>query len=122
MINKKLRSYLTSLVRKYIWSSFEDKIISEEDFTKRFKIRYRNKWIVRQFENEYNVHWIWKLFKVPKDFGEKSQDAKRNNPNGLLQLSHGSEQFIYPAIRLILTGWFILLIERRSFSFNVLTK
>ena len=36
---EKIESYLTSLVRKYIWSSFENKIISEEDFTKRFKIR-----------------------------------------------------------------------------------
>jgi len=138
---EKIESYLTSLVRKYIWNSFENKIISEEDFTKRFKIRYRNKWIVRQFENEYNplhshsgsVSGVCYLL-LPKDFGEKSQDAKRNNPNGCIALSHGSEQFISPAIRLIkpTIGKFIFFPnyllhtvypfkgegERRSFSFN----
>ncbi len=139
--NLKIKNYLSQLIREYIWKSFEKKIITYEEFKKRFKIRYRNKWIVRQFENEYNplhshsgnVSGVCYLL-LPKDFGLKSQEKKRNNPNGYIALAHGSEQFNSPAIKLFspTVGKFIFFPnyllhtvypfkgpgERRSFSFN----
>ena len=139
--NSKIENILTGLIREYIYKSFEKKAISYEEFSKNFKIRYRNKWIVRQFENEYNplhshtgnVSGVCYLL-LPDDFGSKSQKSKRNNPNGHIALTHGSEQFISPAIRLIkpIVGKFIFFPnyllhtvypfkgngERRSFSFN----
>ena len=139
--NSKIEGTVTELVKKYIYQSFEKKMISYEEFSNNFKIRYRNKWIVRQFENEYNplhshsgnVSGVCYLL-LPNDFGPKSQASKKNNPNGHIVLTHGSEQFISPAIRLIkpIVGKFILFPnyllhsvypfkgngERRSFSFN----
>ena len=139
--NLKIEKYLTNLISEYLWQSFEKKMISLEKFKKNFKIRYRNKWIVRQFENEYNplhshsgnISGVCYLI-LPENFGSKSQESKKNNPNGCIALSHGSEQFISPAIRLIkpTVGKFIFFPnyllhtvypfkgkgERRSFSFN----
>ena len=139
--NSKIESILTGLIREYIYKSFEKKAITYEVFSKNFKIRYRSKWIVRQFENEYNplhshsgnVSGVCYLM-LPNDFGSKSQSLKKNNPNGCIALTHGSEQFTSPAIRLIkpTIGKFIFFPnyllhsvypfkgegERRSFSFN----
>jgi len=139
--NTRIENYLTELIREYVWKSFEKKTITHEEFSKNFKIRYRSKWIVRQFENEYNplhshtgnVSGVCYLL-LPNDFGPKSQKLKNNNPNGCIALSHGSEQFISPAIRLIkpTVNKFIFFPnyllhtvypfkgegERRSFSFN----
>ena len=126
-----------SRIRSYF--SYQNKI--DVLIKKNFKIRYRNKWIVRQFENEYNplhshsgnISGVCYLM-LPENFGSKSQELKKNNPNGCIALSHGSEQFISPAIRLIkpTVGKFIFFPnyllhtvypfkgkgERRSFSFN----
>tara|TARA_B100002019_G_C21200822_1_gene563920 strand:+ start:70 stop:708 length:639 start_codon:yes stop_codon:yes gene_type:complete len=137
----KIEKYLTSLVAEYVWKSYEKRLINLEDFKNKFKIRYRNKWIVRQFENEYNplhshsgnVSGVCYLL-LPKDFGSKSQELKKNNPNGFIALSHGAEQFTSPAIKLVkpTVGKFIFFPnyllhtvypfkgegERRSFSFN----
>tara|TARA_Y100000816_G_scaffold276108_1_gene244956 strand:- start:565 stop:1194 length:630 start_codon:yes stop_codon:yes gene_type:complete len=56
-------------------------------------------WVVRQFKNEYNpAHWHSGhvsgvgYLKVPKNFG--SMPNKTKNPNGKLELIHGSRQFL----------------------------
>tara|TARA_B100001093_G_C26469946_1_gene860164 strand:+ start:71 stop:709 length:639 start_codon:yes stop_codon:yes gene_type:complete len=137
----KIKDYLNELVRDYVWNSFEKKIIDYEEFKKRFQVRYKSKWIVRQFENEYNplhshtgnISGVCYLL-LPNDFGSKSQDSKRSNPNGCIALAHGSEQFMSPAIKLIkptlakfifFPNYLLHTVypfkgkgERRSFSFN----
>ena len=139
--SEKIEKYLTSLIAQYVFQSYEKKLITLEEFKKKFKIRYRSKWIVRQFENEYNplhshtgnVSGVCYLL-VPKNLGTKSQESKRNNPNGHIALSHGSEAFTSPAIKLVkpTVGKFLFFPnyllhtvypfkgegERRSFSFN----
>ena len=56
-------------------------------------------WVVRQFKNEYNpTHWHSGhvsgvgYLKVPKNLG--SIPNKTKNPNGKLELIHGSRQFL----------------------------
>ena len=56
-------------------------------------------WIVKQFKNEYNpIHYHSGqisgvgYLKVPKNFG--SMPNKTKNPNGKLELIHGSRQFL----------------------------
>jgi len=77
---------------------------------------------------------VYAIFYYQKNFGEKSQNQKRNNPNGCIALSHGSAQFTSPAVKLITPeiGKFVFFPnyllhtvypfkgpgERRSFSFN----
>tara|TARA_B100001123_G_C15215259_1_gene988950 strand:+ start:729 stop:1400 length:672 start_codon:yes stop_codon:yes gene_type:complete len=58
-------------------------------------------WVVRQFQNEYNpVHWHGGhisgvgYLKVPKTLGKPLQKAKNINPNGNLQLIHGTKMFL----------------------------
>ena len=58
-------------------------------------------WIVRQFKNEYNpTHWHTGhvsgvgYLKVPNSLGDLSQKTKKYNPNGKLELIHGSRQFL----------------------------
>ena len=58
-------------------------------------------WVVRQFKGEYNpTHWHnghisgVGYLKVPDDLGDKAQDSKKNNPNGQLELIHGTRQFL----------------------------
>ena len=58
-------------------------------------------WIVRQFKNEYNPsHWHSGhvsgvgYLKVPKTFGETSQNNKTVNNNGKLEMIHGSKAFL----------------------------
>ena len=58
-------------------------------------------WAVRQFKGEYNpTHWHnghisgVGYLKVPDDLGDKAQDNKINNPNGKLELIHGTRQFL----------------------------
>ena len=61
----------------------------------------RDSWVVRQFKNEYNpTHWHSGhisgvgYLKVPKNFGSSPQSNKKINPNGKLELIHGSKQFL----------------------------
>ncbi len=139
--NLKINNYLTDMIKNYLWKSVEKQTQSFEEFKNKIKVVYKNKWIVRQFENEYNplhshtgsVSGVCYIL-LPKSFGEKAQTQKRNNPNGCIALSHGSAQFISPAIKLITPeiGKFIFFPnyllhtvypfkgpgERRSFSFN----
>tara|TARA_Y100001970_G_scaffold285128_1_gene404013 strand:- start:54 stop:674 length:621 start_codon:yes stop_codon:yes gene_type:complete len=85
-------NFLASSVQK--WINFEKK----KNITE-FKII--NSWIVRQFKNEYNpthfhdghISGVGYL-KVPKNFGEYSQDSKSLNRNGKLDLIHGSKMFL----------------------------
>ena len=58
-------------------------------------------WVVRQFKNEYNpTHWHSGhisgvgYLKVPNTLGKSTQKNKIINPNGQLQLIHGSRQFL----------------------------
>ena len=58
-------------------------------------------WVVRQFKNEYNpTHWHSGhvsgvgYLKVPETLGNSKQKNKLINPNGQLQLIHGSRQFL----------------------------
>ena len=58
-------------------------------------------WIVRQFKDEYNpVHWHTGhvsgvgYLKVPKSMGNTKQENRKNNPNGQLELIHGSKMFL----------------------------
>ena len=98
-------------------------------------------WVVRQFQNEYNpIHWHGGhlsgvgYLKVPKSFGQTNQN-KKINTNGKLELIYGSRQFSSPSSMLILpeVGYFYFfphylmhavypftesLEERRSISFN----
>ena len=139
--NLKINNYLTNMIKDYLWKSLEKKTKSYQDFSNKIKVIYKNKWIVRQFESEYNpLHFHTGSMSgvcyilLPKDFGKKSQSQKRNNPNGCIALAHGSPQFNSPAIKLVTpeVGKFILFPnyllhtvypfkgpgERRSFSFN----
>ena len=139
--NLKINNYLTDMIKNYLWKSVEKQNESFKDFKNKIKVVYKNKWIVRQFENEYNplhfhsgsVSGVCYIL-LPKNFGEKSQNQKRNNPNGCIALSHGSAQFTSPAVKLITPeiGKFVFFPnnllhtvypfkgpgERRSFSFN----
>ena len=65
------------------------------------KFKLINSWAVRQFKGDYNpTHWHnghisgVGYLKVPKDLGNKSQEGKKNNPNGQLELIHGTKQFL----------------------------
>ncbi len=139
--NLKINNYLTDMIKNYLWKSVEKQNESFKDFKNKIKVVYKNKWIVRQFENEYNplhfhsgsVSGVCYIL-LPKNFGEKSQNQKKNNPNGCIALSHGSAQFTSPAVKLITPeiGKFVFFPnyllhtvypfkgpgERRSFSFN----
>ena len=65
------------------------------------KFNIKDSWIVRQFKNEYNPsHWHSGhvsgvgYLKVPKTFGETSQNNKTVNNNGKLEMIHGSKAFL----------------------------
>ena len=65
------------------------------------KFNLKDSWIVRQFKNEYNPsHWHTGhvsgvgYLKVPKTFGETSQNNKKVNNNGKLEMIHGSKAFL----------------------------
>ena len=65
------------------------------------KFLVHESWVVRQFKNDFNpVHWHSGhisgvgYLKVPDDLGDKAQDSKINNPNGQLELIHGTRQFL----------------------------
>ena len=108
---------------------------------KKLLINFRQAWIVRQFENEYNpLHFHTGNISgvcytmLPKDFGKPPQNKKGVNHNGHIQLAHGANIFNCKALELIKpeVGKFILFPnymlhtvypfygpgERRSFSFN----
>ena len=84
--------FLKDNTEKWILESTKKKI-------KKFKMI--DTWIVRQFENEYNplhshgghISGVGYL-KVPDDYGKTVQDSKRQNFNGILQLVHGSTNFL----------------------------
>ena len=138
----KLSNYLSEIIYAYLWKSLGDKnFLKFKEFKEKISIRYKSSWVVRQFENEYNpIHFhggnisgvCYTL--LPDEFGGKSQETKKKNPNGCIALVHGSEQFSSSALKIIKPeiGKFILFPnyllhtvypfkgpgERRSFSFN----
>ena len=87
-------SFLKENTAKWIFESTKKKI--EE-----FKII--DTWIVRQFENEYNplhshgghISGVGYL-KLPDNYGKTVQSDKKSNYNGILQLVHGSKNFLSP--------------------------
>ena len=65
------------------------------------KFNIRSSWIVRQFKDEYNpIHWHTGhvsgvgYLKVPENLGDTKQEIKKENPNGKLDLIHGSKMFL----------------------------
>ena len=65
------------------------------------KFQILSSWVVRQFKNEYNpTHWHSGhisgvgYIKVPSTFGKSVQDVKTVNPNGNLELIHGTRMFL----------------------------
>ena len=65
------------------------------------KFSIRSSWIVRQFKDEYNpIHWHTGhvsgvgYLKVPENLGDTKQEIKKENPNGKLDLIHGSKMFL----------------------------
>tara|TARA_B100000902_G_C27235215_1_gene877016 strand:+ start:126 stop:770 length:645 start_codon:yes stop_codon:yes gene_type:complete len=115
------------------------KLAGLKDITK-FKLI--NSWAVRQFKGDYNpTHWHnghvsgVGYLKVPNELGGKSQGGKITNPNGKLELIHGTKQFLSQSTFIIKpkVGEFYLFPnymmhtvypfkdtddERRSISFN----
>ena len=84
------KDFLFKAVETYIFGSSRKKI-------KNFKLR--DCWVVRQYENEYNPNHYHSghlsgvgYLKVPKNLG--SIPNKTKNPNGKLELIHGSKQFL----------------------------
>jgi len=76
----------------------ENSILPKKEL-KNFKLI--NSWIVSQFKNEYNPTHVHNghisgvgYLKVPSTFGSYTQENKKNNTNGNLQLIHGSKQFL----------------------------
>ena len=78
-----------------------EKWILESTNKKIQKFKMIDSWIIRQFENEYNplhshgghISGVGYL-KVPDDYGKTVQDNKKQNFNGILQLVHGSRNFL----------------------------
>ena len=65
------------------------------------KFNIKSSWIVRQFKDEYNpIHWHTGhvsgvgYLKVPENLGDTKQEIKKENPNGKLDLIHGSKMFL----------------------------
>ena len=88
--------YIAPILRKnitaYIYANTKKKIT---------KCIFRDIWVVRQFRDEYNpVHYHSGhvsgvgYLKVPSDLGKSSQESKIDNPNGKLELIHGSKMFL----------------------------
>ena len=93
-IKKNLEKILFKAVKDYIFKSLGKKIS---------KIKIKNFWIVRQFNDEYNpIHWHSGhisgagFLKVPNTLGKHVQENKGNNQylGGQLTLIHGSKQFM----------------------------
>ena len=91
--------------QKIGWGKFLAESVSDWIYkTNKRKITKFNlidSWIVRQFKNEYNPsHWHSGhvsgvgYLKVPKTFGETSQNNKTVNNNGKLEMIHGSKAFL----------------------------
>ena len=138
----KISPYLSNMIAAYMYKSRPDlEIGSIDNFKKKLLINFRQAWIVRQFENEYNpLHFHTGNISgvcytmLPKDFGKPPQNKKGVNHNGHIQLAHGANIFNCKALELIKpeVGKFILFPnymlhtvypfygpgERRSFSFN----
>jgi len=138
----KISPYLSDMIVAYMFKSRTDlNIKTIDEFKKKLLINYRQAWIVRQFENEYNpLHFHTGNISgvcytmLPKSFGKPAQDKDGINYNGQIQLAHGANIFNCKALELIKpeVGKFILFPnymlhtvypfygpgERRSFSFN----
>ena len=76
--NLKINNYLKNIIKNYLWKSIEKKNENYEEFKNKIKVIYKNKWIVRQFENEYNPLHFHEgsmsgvcYIMLPKNFGEK---------------------------------------------------
>ena len=138
----KISPYLSDMIVAYMFKSRTDlNIKTIDEFKKKLLINYRQAWIVRQFQNEYNpLHFHTGNISgvcytmLPKSFGKPAQDKDGINYNGQIQLAHGANIFNCKALELIKpeVGKFILFPnymlhtvypfygpgERRSFSFN----
>ena len=83
--SSKISPYLSNMIAAYMFKSRPDlNIDSINEFKKKLVINFRQAWIVRQFENEYNpIHWHnghvsgAGFLKLPKSFGDHKQ--KKNN-------------------------------------------
>ena len=140
--SSKISPYLSNMIAAYMFKSRPDlNIDSINEFKKKLVINFRQAWIVRQFENEYNpLHFHTGNISgvcytmLPKSFGKSPQNKDGINYNGQIELAHGVNVFNCKALELIKpeVGKFILFPnymlhtvypfygpgERRSFSFN----
>ena len=140
--SSKISPYLSNMIAAYMFKSRPDlNIDSINEFKKKLVINFRQAWIVRQFENEYNpLHFHTGNISgvcytmLPKSFGKSPQNKDGINYNGQIELAHGVNVFNCQALELIKpeVGKFILFPnymlhtvypfygpgERRSFSFN----
>jgi len=127
-------AFLGNAVKEYVKFGSQGKQIT--------KFNLIDSWIVSQYKNEYNpTHWHGGhvsgagFLKVPKNMGKPFQEKNKSMPNGVLQLIHGSRQFLNPSLFYInpKVGEFYLFPnylmhtvfpfsesdeERRSISFN----
>tara|TARA_Y100000590_G_C15602934_1_gene970833 strand:+ start:83 stop:748 length:666 start_codon:yes stop_codon:yes gene_type:complete len=88
------------------WSSFLQKGVAHWiNYTTQRKVtkfELISSWVIRQFKGEYNpIHWHGGhisgvgYLKVPKNLGEPVQkESKRKNPNGHIELIHGTRMFL----------------------------
>lgn len=90
-INKNLTKVIEKEVKLFIKKTLKKTVK---------KIKIKNLWIVRQFENEYNpVHYHSGhlsgvgYLKLPNDFGKLFQSSKPKNLNGNIALIHGGKMF-----------------------------
>jgi len=98
------KEFMTSSGWKNFLKNSSEEWISKSTKAKELKkFQIIDSWIVRQFENEYNplhshtghISGVGYL-KVPENYGKTTQDEKRENYNGCLQLIHGSKMFLSP--------------------------
>ena len=87
------------------WANFLAKCTKqwiEYEYSKKItEFKLIESWIVRQFKDEYNpIHWHSGhvsgvgYLKVPENLGDTKQEIKKENPNGKLDLIHGSKMFL----------------------------
>jgi len=92
LVKPEFYSFVLNITKHYV------KISCNKEITK-FEIL--DAWIVRQFENEYNpIHYHGGhisgagYIKLPDDFGQASQQNKKQNPNGHIVFTYGVKQFL----------------------------
>ena len=96
LFSSKISPYLSNMIAAYMFKSRPDLNISSiDEFKKKLLINFRQAWIVRQFENEYNpLHFHTGNISgvcytmLPKDFGKSPQNKDGINYNGQIELAH----------------------------------